>query len=152
MAGNGSRGGSSRGSGARSGGVNMNPRAIGAAGSGTILRDASTRSFRKLAGGPYGSGGRNERLMAAAGRMSRSMMSNSRGTGLRSKVEGDFYRPGTGNKFNGSAVRKGSRVTVAERNYRDNSFTGNVYRYRLTDRPGSRPVGAQTTRRRLPSR
>jgi hypothetical protein len=153
MAGNGSRGGSGRGAG---GGVNLNPRSIGGAGSGTILRDSATRSFRRMSQGPYGAGGRNERLMAAAGRMSRSMMSTSNGKGLRRQVEGDFYRPGTGNKFNGVAVRKGRRVTVSEKEYpRDGGparFTGNTYRYRMTEKPGSRPVGAATTRRRLPNR
>lgn len=153
MAGNGSRGGSGRSAG---GGVNLNPRNIGSGGSGTILKDSSTRSFRRMSQGPYGSGGRNERLMAAAGRMSPSMMSSNKGTYIRAKQEGDFYRPGTGNKFNGVAVRKGRRVTVSEKEYpRDGGparFTGNTYRYRMTERPGSRPVGAATTRRRLRSR
>ena len=151
MAGNGSgRTGSGRSAG---GGVNLNPRRIGGSRSSTILRDRNTASFRRSASGPYGNGGRNERLMAAAGRMSRGMMSTYPGRGgkpyLNRKQSGDFYRPGTGDKFNGEAVRKGRRVTVAERNYRDNRFTGNVYRYRLTDRPGSRPVGAATVRRRI---
>lgn len=152
MAGNGNRGGAGR---ANGGGVNLNPRRIGGAGSGTILRDRSTASFRRAASSPYGAGGRNPRLMAAAGRMSRGMLTYT--AGGRSYVarsqSGDFYKPGTGNKFNGIARRKGTRVTVAEITYpRDGGksrATGKNYSYRLTDKPGSRPVGAATVRRRI---
>jgi hypothetical protein len=131
------------------------PRRVSGAGPGsTVLKDRGTRSFRRSAAGPYGSGGRNERLMAAAGRMSPSMMTNYPGRGgkgyLARRVSGDFYRPGTGDKFIGEATRRGNRVKVAEQRARDYSFTGQTYNYRISDRPGVRPVGAPTFRRRLP--
>lgn len=131
-------------------------RVSGASPRSTIPSDPGTRSFRRVASSPYGAGGRNERLMAVAGRMSRSLMSNPTGTGLRRTVSGDFYYPGSagsrqaGNKFMGQATRRGNRVTVAEEAGRG-TFTGRKFTYRLTDRPGVRPQGARTTRRRLRS-
>ena len=74
----------------------------------------------------------------------------------RPNTTGDFYRPGTGDKYSGAAKRSGNRVRVVERKSSLNSSggidrkpTGQVYSYRIADQAGPRPVGARTFRRRL---
>jgi hypothetical protein len=107
------------------------------------LRSAIRRSPREAT---------NERMVAATGRMT-PLMAKFNG---RRNTTGDFYRPGTGNKYQGEAARSGNRVKVSEQYSRpngtggiDRGYTGRSYSYRIADQAGPRPVGARTTRRRL---
>lgn len=154
MAGNGSRGGAARGSGARSGGVNINPRNIGSAGSGTLLRDRETRAYRRTIAkdtanrGTYGwgDGTRSARLMAWGGRIAPDFIGPGR------TYRGDLYAPDT-SKINAYGKRVGRRgFLVQERSYTNDKPTGRVFKYRISRNYSPRPVGASTTRRRLPNR
>jgi hypothetical protein len=132
----------------------MNPRSIGGAGSGTILRDSRTRSYRRAIArdaanaGSYGWGDGNKsgRLLAAGGRISPYMIGKGR------TYRGDLYAPDT-SKINAYGKRVGRRgFRVQERSYETDKPTGNVYNYRISNNYASRPMGAPTTRRRLPNR
>ncbi len=118
---------------------------------GTIAADPGTRYLRSaIRRSPREA--TNERMVAATGRMT-PLMAKFNG---RPNTTGDFYRPGTGNKYEGQATRSGNRVRVSERNSRVNADgnvertpTGRTYSYRIADQAGPRPVGARTVRRRL---
>jgi hypothetical protein len=122
----------------------------GFARSGTIAADSGTRylrgAIRKDPNAAF-----NERLVAATGRMTPSMANFSNGR------TGDFYRPGSGNKFNGSArmakgtgtganpAKPGDRVTVTERNS-DRQYAGRKYTYKVADSAGPRLAYSKTNR------
>lgn len=122
----------------------------GFARSGTIAADPGTRylrgAIRKNPNAAF-----NERLVAATGRMTPSMANFSNGR------TGDFYRPGSGNKFNGSArmakgtgttgnpAKPGDRVTVTERNA-DRQYKGRKYTYKVAESAGPRLAYSKTNR------
>jgi len=122
----------------------------GFARSGTIAADPGTRylrgAIRKNPNAAF-----NERLVAATGRMTPRMASLSNGR------TGDFYRPGSGNKFNGSArmakgtgttgnpAKPGDRVTVTERNA-DRQYAGRKYTYKVATTAGPRMAYSKTNR------
>ena len=131
----------------RGSGGSVAPKGIAAAApANTIAADPGTRGLRSwVAKRP--SEARNERVIASTGRMSPSMAAFSG----RTNTTGDFYRPGTGNKYFGTATRSGNRVSVTPRDYphKGGGTTGGAYSYRIADQAGPRPVGARTVRRRL---
>ncbi len=120
----------------------------GSAPASTIARDSGTRYLRAaIRKNPNAAS--NERLVAATGRMTPGMAAFNG----RSNTSGDFYRPGTGSKFEGTASRTGNRVKVSERQSSvnasggvDRNYTGRTYNYRIANQAGPRPVGATTNR------
>ena len=101
----------------------------------TIAKDSGTRYLRRaIAKDPNAA--RNERLIAATGRMSPGLASAFNGR------SGDYYRKGSGNKTQGTGRlnKAGTRITMTNR---DSGFKDT---YKVADKAGPRPAYAATNR------